>query len=261
MQFSNTTTKDGIIQHCEIYTDLGDGFITTDTTLLKSFTALVNKAYNQVVGWILDTQSQWEWDDSNYTDFPIGTTDLVDNQQDYTLPAATTSANFSTFLKIIRVQVKDIAGNWIQLKPFDERKVDGIALEEFMETKGVPEYYRETGNSIELYPKPDLTKVDDEDALEVYFQRTPDQFTSADTTQEAGIPLPFQPLIPLMASMTWLKTKRQFDLAKELQREIYGDPEVRGDVGLKGSLEKYYSNRNQDVPFKMVARSQKTSYN
>ena len=36
--FSDTTNKNGLIQECEFWTNLGDGTISGDTTLLAQFT-------------------------------------------------------------------------------------------------------------------------------------------------------------------------------------------------------------------------------
>ena len=46
---------------------------------------------------------EWEYDDSNYTNLPEATADLVDGQRDYELP--------STAQKIDRVEVLDNALN------------------------------------------------------------------------------------------------------------------------------------------------------
>ena len=49
MPFSNTTTKGGLIQGCERWTNLGDAIISGDTTLLKQFTAAINEAYDELL--------------------------------------------------------------------------------------------------------------------------------------------------------------------------------------------------------------------
>ena len=41
----------------------------------------VNKHYNDVHTLILESQDEWDYDDSAYTDYPILTTNLVANQQ------------------------------------------------------------------------------------------------------------------------------------------------------------------------------------
>ena len=42
-------------------------------------TANVNRALDNVVSAILGADGRWQWDDTNYTDLPIGVTDLVAN--------------------------------------------------------------------------------------------------------------------------------------------------------------------------------------
>ena len=61
----------------------------------------INARLDDVVSLILQSDGRWEWDDSNNTTLPIGTTTLVNNQQDYSIAGA-------TFLDGIRVEAKDV---------------------------------------------------------------------------------------------------------------------------------------------------------
>src|SRR3990167_4977511 len=83
------------------------------TTLLRR----VNVAYEDVVSKILGCDGLWQFDDSNYTSFPIATTDMVNSQNDYQFD--------TTHLEILRAEVKDSAGLWSQLIPIDISQVDG----------------------------------------------------------------------------------------------------------------------------------------
>ncbi len=69
---------------------------------------IINKANYDVTTDILRYQSNWEFDDTNETDFPIATTNLVASQKDYALP--------TTLVKLVRVEVKDSAGNFQKLQ-------------------------------------------------------------------------------------------------------------------------------------------------
>ena len=105
MEFSNTTNKNGIIQLAEDYTDLGDGYISGNSTMLKKFTAWANETGDDLWFAIWSSMGSWQWDDSNQTDLPQATTDLVSGQSRYTMP---TSA-----LTIKRVEIKDENGSWL----------------------------------------------------------------------------------------------------------------------------------------------------
>ena len=152
----------------------------------------INNAYERVVSLILQADGRWEWDDSNNTDFPIATTTLTTDQQDYSLAV--------THLNITRVQIKDTAGNWTQLTPLNQSDLKGEALDEFMKSASIPVYYDKIGSSVVLYPKPNYTQTA---SLKIYFQRGPAVFTSAEVTTGTKVPgfsSLYHELIPLHAA-------------------------------------------------------------
>ena len=80
LQFSDTSaTKGGLIQECEsqVFGDNSYGRISNDASLLATFTRYINEALNRVASLIMTADGRWQWDDTNTTDYPIGTTDLV----------------------------------------------------------------------------------------------------------------------------------------------------------------------------------------
>lgn len=168
MQFNDTTNKRGLIQDCETLLGMTDGDISGDTTLLETFTRMINSWYRRVNSWIWEVTGTWEYDDSNYTDLPIATTTIVNNQQDYEIP--------STAQKIDRVEVLDIGGNYQLITPIDKSQIKTSAMSEFQETAGMPRYYDLVGRSLLLYPKPDTTKVTDTKGLKIYFSRDIEEF-------------------------------------------------------------------------------------
>lgn len=168
MKFSDTTNKRGLIQDCETLLGMTDAEISGNTTLLETFTRMINAWYRRVNSWIWESTGTWEYDDSNYTDLPIATTTIVDDQQDYEIP--------STAQKIDRVEVKDIAGNYQLITPIDKSQIKTLAMSEFQETAGMPTYYDLVGRSLFLYPKPDTTKVTATAGLKIYFTRDIEEF-------------------------------------------------------------------------------------
>jgi len=198
LQFSDTSTKNGLIQECEqiIFGDSGYGRISGDTNLLATFTRLLNEALNSVASLIMQTDGRWQWDDNNNTDYPIATANLVttlgSEQQDYSFPV--------TFLKILRVEVLDAAGNWNKLKPIDQADIYDQSLTDFLKTAGLPMYYDAQANSVFLYPKPLATSVTSTNGLKVWFQRPPSYFTSSDTTKVPGFNSLHHRLVALRAA-------------------------------------------------------------
>lgn len=204
LMFSDTTNKQGLIQECEfsVFGDNGYGRISGDANLLATFTRLINERLNIVAHLIMQADGRWQWDDNNNTDYPIAVTSLGvtvgGEQQDYTFPV--------TFLKILRVEVLDNAGNWNKLMPIDQANIYDQSLTDFLKTAGHPIYYDAQGNSIFLYPKPLGTAVTAVGGLKVYFQRPPSYFVTIDTTKVPGINSLHHKLIALGASLDYART-------------------------------------------------------
>ena len=206
--------------------------------------ASANRWVQRIAIWVWQATGTWEFDDGNQTDLPIATTTLVTNQQDYALPA--------TALKLFRVQIKDIGGNWQHLTQIDQTEVIG-ALDEFQKTAGVPRFYDIIGNSLFLYPKPDTAQVTASAGLKIFFAReattfsTPASYTTADTT-EPGFSESFHDLVPLGIAYDWCLTNGPDDRTKVLRQEI---------EAIKGDLIQQYGSKNADkkVKFKMRQES------
>ena len=175
MMFSNNTTKKGLVEDV-------DRLVNTDSTSypLAEKAAVMNNYLDEVVSLILNSDGRWEWDDSNQTDLPVGTTDLVSGQPDYNIAGA-------TFLKIIRVEALNINGNYDLLTPITD--VNQF-MSGFQKTDGMPRFYDKKGDSIILYPTPSSSEATLSAGLKVYFQRLPSYFSSDDTTKVPG----FNPL-------------------------------------------------------------------
>lgn len=203
MQFSDTTGKDGIIQNIESLCLLGDGGITGNTTLMAKVTGYVNQAYHKVVSAILAVDKNWKWDDSNYTDFPRGVATLVASQQDYALPAATTSGHASTLLQVNKICVLD-TNSTPQEVELTRTELPESELNDRYPDAGRPTVYKLVGNSVKMWPSPSASDVTLTAGLVVYFQRSFDEFVVGDNTQEPGFAVTFHDLLQYDASATYL---------------------------------------------------------
>ena len=217
LQFYDATNKQGLCQEIDRLCDSDD---TSYTRVAK--TSRVNNSLEQVIGWLLNADGLWQFDDTNYTTLPIGTYTLVEAQQSYTFA--------SDFLDILTVKVLDVNSNWVVVKPLDQQEDRSIALEEQFAATGLPIYYDKIGDSIKLYPAPTSTAVTLSSGLKVEFKRTASLFTvasdtSADTT-EPGFASPYHVILAFMASIpqcmayhkdrVLLYEKKVMDLKKEL---------------------------------------------
>lgn len=229
MQLS-TVNLSGVTAAPSIIEDI-DFLVSTDSSQYPLAHKLrnINLHYYDVVTDILGAQSNWEWDDTNKTDFPIGTTTLVAGQQDYSLP--------SNFLKLLRVEVKDANGDYQKLEQFDEEQIRGIGLTEFMKNDNMPLYYREIGNSIELYPAPAAANVTLTAGLKVYYQRTQTEFTISDASVSPGFAAPFHRILSVGAAYDYAFVKG-LAVAVPLKQKL---------EELRSGLKAYYSSRNREV--------------
>ena len=153
----------------------------SDTTSYPAADLLrrINQAYEETVSLILNADGRWQFDDTNFTTFPIATTTLVAAQKDYAFDTA--------HLEIERVEIKDSGGIWQLLEPIDNSQI-GTAVDEAFKTDGLPLYYDKKGKSLILYPGPAEGSVTLAAGLKVYFKRTADIFTAAQVTTGTKVP-------------------------------------------------------------------------
>jgi hypothetical protein len=175
--FSDTVNLTGIVQQTR-------NMLRVDATQYPT-ARIVNSANNwldTVAGYAIGADRRFQWDDSNHTKLPIGTTNLTLNQSDYSF---LTDEQGNSILNLTRIDILDASGIYRQLKVIDQTDVDG-ALDEFYSATGLPEYYDKIAdNIIRLYPTPAVSVTA---GLKFYFQRTPSYFTASDTTKVPGVP-------------------------------------------------------------------------
>lgn len=224
MVFSDTTTSSGLIQDITFLTGADVNSYT-----LADRVRNVNANYHKVVSMILQSQDEWDFDDKNFTDYPILTTSLVANQQDYSFPASV------KLLKVKRVEITYDGINFYKAEPFDinERGLatDAASLSRsFVTTKP---YYDIQSNSLFLYPKPASNSTN---GLKVWISREIDEFTASDTTQEPAFDEPFHRMLSIGASLDFAVAKGS--LNKNDLAALLADYEAR--------LRQYYGSKQTD---------------
>lgn len=193
MVFSSGSGEYGLVEDSRFLAGVDSAaFPTADVT------RCINRHYYEACIAAWESSADWSFDDTNQTNFPIATTTLVASQPDYSIP--------TNALTIDRVEVKDNAGNYAIVTAIDDTQINQ-ALDEFMETDGLPKYYRLVKNSIILYPAPAAASVTTALGLKIYFTREVDEFTTSDTTQEPGLPEPFHRLLSLGAAADFTLAK------------------------------------------------------
>jgi hypothetical protein len=175
MQFSDTTGNTGILQRVR-------KMARVDSTQLPTVNVVnsANDRLDMIMSYGLGADGLFQLDDSNHTKLPIGTTNLVADQSDYSF---LTDEQGNRILNIYRVDALDSSGIYRELKSIDETQIVG-ALDEFRKTSGLPQYYDKIAdNIVRLYPAP-ISSVSS--GLKFYFHRAPSYFTATDTTKQPG---------------------------------------------------------------------------
>jgi hypothetical protein len=180
MVFSDSSTKTGLVEMVRRLTNTD-----SNTYPIADLTADLNTIYSEYVSVMLSSDTRWQWDDSNFSTLPISTTDLVSGQRDYKFN--------DTFLKVIKVYVKDATGNYYELTQLDPQ--DSVSNFEAMSMNennsgntGQPAWFDLDGDILRLQPSPNYSQTD---GIKVFFQRYESVFASTDTTKVPAIPYPF----------------------------------------------------------------------
>lgn len=231
LSFNDTTTKQGIIQMIERRCKLGDAYISGNTARLKEWTAEVNATCDKAWSLIFKSTGRWQFDDSNHTDYPFITTNLVSGQRDYTF---TTDEAGNLILDVYKVMVKDENGYYNDIDPVDQQSDDTMqSFYDGRNTQGMPTRYDKTGNSIMLDAIPSYSATA---GLKVFINREGSYFVYSDTTKKPGFAGLFHKYLALEPSYRYacdngLANKN--DLKQEL-------------IETESDLKKYYRDRTKD---------------
>lgn len=230
--FNDTSTKRGIIQRIERLIKTGDAGISGDTTLLKEFTADINLALDYVFALIFSGGGKWQFDDSNHTDYPIITTDLVLGQRDY---AFVLDGQSNLILDVYKVLVKDSSGIYQEVTPVDVQSDEDMGgFYDGRDLQGVPTRYDKTASGIFLDKIPSYNSTA---GLKVYINREGSYFTTSDTTKKAGFAGLFHEILALRPAYQYAFINSLSNTNK-IQEEM-----LRMEMALKD----YYGKREKDI--------------
>jgi len=138
MKFNSTDTSNSIVSDIDFLL-FGDGSTLNTDYSLADRTRNVNIVYDEVIGELYKADPNFSWDDTTNTDFPIATTDLVANQDHYTL--------LDSALIVHRVRIMSSEGKYVTLTPVLRRELDDSELEE----TGQPYRYYKVGSAERVY--------------------------------------------------------------------------------------------------------------
>lgn len=236
LAYSDTTNKDGIIQKIEqtlFGYDTGDAKISGDSTLLAMFTGDVNLALDNALQIIFEADGRWQFDDSNHSDYPTITTNIVSAQRDYTF---TTDGSSNLILDIEKVAILKSATDTIyeEITPVDihSETYSPFVANDTTDT-GTPVEYDKQANAIFLNPIPDYNATN---GLKVYISREGSYFSTSDTTKKPGIAGLFHEYFVIQPAYKFA-ARNNMAIAGWLLQET---------LRIEGAMAEYYSRRAQD---------------
>ena len=230
LEFSDTTNNDGLVQHFEIEVGGIDGLaaFSGNTTNLKVVTALINQALDDFWNIAIPASGKWQLDDSNQTDYPIVSTNLIASQRDYSF---TVDASSNLILDIYRVFVLTSATGtqYREIYPVDAQSdIETWGLTDGQNLEGPPYRYDKTANGIFLDPIPSYSATN---GLKLYINREASYFTTASTTKKPGVPGVLHKYFYLKAASEYARMNT-LSVYPGLEREVIKYEGVNGSGGI-----------------------------
>lgn len=180
IQFSDTVGNTGIVQQVR-------KLMRVDSTQWPTVNIAnsVNNWLDFLTGYAIGTDKRFQWDDTNHTKLPEGTTDMTINVSDYSFLTDEQGNSIVTLTGVSRL----ISGsNYTPLMLIDRNDLN-YDPQNFGLVSGSPTAYDKIAdNIIRLDAKPAATVTA---GLKFFFQRTPSYVTASDTTKSPG----FSPLL------------------------------------------------------------------
>jgi hypothetical protein len=242
--FSNTTTKDGLIQIIERNCGFNDGEVSGNATLLAQFTGDINASLDKVFSIIFSAGGTWQFDDTNHTastGYPQITANLVSGTRTYSFTA---DADANLLLEIYKVFIADSTGLFREIQPVDVQSYAPVAFTDGLNTTGIPNTYDKTGKYITLDPIPNYNYTA---GLKVLINREGSYFTTADTTKKPGFAGIFHEYLALRPSYFYCM-RNQKPIANKLKEEM---------LELEAAIEDHYAKREKDVQKTLTGKRNK----
>lgn len=183
MKWNDAATEQGVVQFVNDFLEITNTDYSLRAKARSANTWLEKAAFNLMSG-----SGYWQYDDPNYTNLPVFTTDLVSGQANYTIN--------NTYYSVIKVLIKDPNGNWIDLEQMDIQQKDAEPYLTESNPTGTPRKYDIFGDQIALDCDPNYASTG---GLKIWVERRPDYFlgddSSEDNAKEPGIPSLFHKYI------------------------------------------------------------------
>ena len=239
MQFSDTSNRiNGLLQDCEHWCNFEAAHLTasTSTTVRQLFTGLINRRYDRAMGMIGGNSRTAIADDTNYTNQPFSTFDIVSGQNDYQF-LTDASSNSITDITGVLILESPSATEYVTL---DKLSMGGtqvnsgaasgvlgysvaddpnLILSPNPSNTGIPTAYLEQNNTIFFDKIPNYSKTN---GGKLFYKRVPSYFAISDTTKAPGFSADHHRILSLGASVDWLRVNKpeQVTLISGIMEEL-----------------------------------------
>ncbi len=203
----------------------------------------MNQAIDRAFHLIFRSDGKWQFDDSNHTDYPIITTNLVSGQRDYSF---LTDGSGNIILDIFKVVVAGDDGIYREVLAVDQQSdYDMAGFYDGQNATGTPLKYDKTANGIFLDAIPSYNQTG---GLKVYINREASYFTVSDTTKTPGFDGLCHEYVALRPSYMYAM-RNGLPNQEILKREM---------LEMEETIQLRYSNRMKDE--KVTLRAQYRNY-
>lgn len=193
-----------------------------------------NIEYQRIATLIWDSDSTWNYDDSNNTNSPVAYRTVANASASYLVP--------TTAIRIEGVEIKDNGGNWTKLKPITYHELP-VAPDAYFTAVGLPMQYMLQGNEIRLFPPPGTNNVTMSSGMAVRLSRAVTELGVSATSTTPGFATPFHRMLSFAASIDFVQDNQQKQFLM-LQKDR-----------LEKGLIKFYSHRADDFPGRLNPRT------
>lgn len=205
----------------------------------------INNGLDEVASIIQRADGNWQWEDPNQTDLPIGTTNIVSGQQDYEIS--------TTFLKVEKVWIHTTSTDttWTELDYVEDKSefLDKVSTQD----TGVPMFYTIVGNSLIFDTFPNYSSTN---GLKVLFARNVQYFsgttTPVATTVAPGFNPQFHKYLSLYAQREWLEAYEKGN--DHLNKVLIRMQKMEKDI------QKYYSSKKKGTALNFSANLDANDY-
>lgn len=199
----------------------------------------INRWYQKILSWAIPQQGEWEVNgDILYQDFQANVTD-------YFIPAALLrifklEALYPGAAGFVTVHPKSLQGDDFNVEGNSTRVIDDV-------NNPTREVF---GNILQVKPAPSTTVVN---GLKLWAQLSFDDINGTDN-KVPNLPEPVKTVLSIGAAADFCLANEMYAKWRELRKEIFGDPAVKDDVGIKGEIEILFANKAGDRRDRMQAR-------